>query len=349
MSTAIRCSSCSPSNWARPGEQAAGSNQRRLWVHATLDALTVAPKEHWHVILAGPALRAAHHGCETRLHRRRHPVAGARHRSQHGDLQPVERRAARLAAGRAQTRATGDAHQSRTGPGCGPAGWTRAPTARGPGSPTASSSNCGTAPIGFSGLMASQSSLSTWQVRFDGGAQEEARGRLVSGGFFQVLGVSPAIGRVFTTADDRADFAARRHQLQLLAATLRRPSDVLGKTLTVRNAALTIIGVTPPGFIGETSGQQPDFWLPLRAAAPRAARRGLAARYAAGQGDVAARVRTAETGSDAGAGRRRRPMRSFRPTWNRSTAPPRQARPPRAFGPASPNPAGRARRVVDAQ
>jgi putative ABC transport system permease protein len=49
---------------------------------------------------------------------------------------------------------------------------------------------------GFSALMASQSSRSTWQVRFDGGAAEEASGRLVSVGFFQVLGVGPVIGRV---------------------------------------------------------------------------------------------------------------------------------------------------------
>ena len=39
---------------------------------------------------------------------------------------------------------------------------------------------------------------------------------------------------------------------------------MLGKTFTLRKAALTIIGVAPPGFIGETSGQQPDLWLPLR-------------------------------------------------------------------------------------
>src|SRR6185436_3001692 len=35
----------------------------------------------------------------------------------------------------------------------------------------------------FSELMASQSSLMTWPVRFEGGGWEEARGRLVSGGF----------------------------------------------------------------------------------------------------------------------------------------------------------------------
>src|SRR5260221_8878925 len=40
--------------------------------------------------------------------------------------------------------------------------------------------------------------------------------------------------------------------------------DVVGKTFPLRKAALTIIGVAPPGFVGETSGQQPDMWLPLR-------------------------------------------------------------------------------------
>ena len=40
--------------------------------------------------------------------------------------------------------------------------------------------------------------------------------------------------------------------------------DVLGKTLTIRKATLTIVGVAARGFIGETSGQQPDMWLPLR-------------------------------------------------------------------------------------
>src|SRR6185295_13962377 len=40
--------------------------------------------------------------------------------------------------------------------------------------------------------------------------------------------------------------------------------DVLGKTFIVRKATLTIVGVAARGFIGETSGQQPDMWIPLR-------------------------------------------------------------------------------------
>jgi predicted permease len=40
--------------------------------------------------------------------------------------------------------------------------------------------------------------------------------------------------------------------------------DVLGKTLVLRGTALTIIGVAPRRFIGETQGQRPDVWAPLR-------------------------------------------------------------------------------------
>lgn len=117
---------------------------------------------------------------------------------------------------------------------------------------------------GFSGLMASQSSVNTWQIRVDGRAPEEASGRLVSGGFFEVLGVHPAIGRLFTTTEDRGEpaYAVISH-----AYWQRRFSgrpDVIGKTLIVRDTPVSIVGVTPAGFVGETSGQQPDLWLPLR-------------------------------------------------------------------------------------
>ena len=115
----------------------------------------------------------------------------------------------------------------------------------------------------FSGLMASQTSLSTWHVRVDGGTPEEARGRLVSGGFFEVLGVRPTIGRLFTTDQDRGDplYAVISHAYWQRRFAGR--PDVIGKTLIVRTTPVFIVGVTPEGFVGETSGQQPDLWLPL--------------------------------------------------------------------------------------
>ena len=115
----------------------------------------------------------------------------------------------------------------------------------------------------FSAIMASQSSLESWQVRYSGHDWEEAHGRMVSGSYFETLGIEAAMGRVFTSADDRADSPSAvigyGYWQRRFAGR-----NVLGQSFTLRNAVLTIIGVAPRGFIGETAGQEPDFWLPLR-------------------------------------------------------------------------------------
>ena len=116
----------------------------------------------------------------------------------------------------------------------------------------------------FSQVMASQSSFNTWQVRIDGGATENAGGRLVSGGYFQVLGVRPAMGRFFTVAEDAVETPHAVISYSYWQRRFGGRPDVLGRTITLRNQALTIVGVTPAAFIGETSGQRPDLWLPLR-------------------------------------------------------------------------------------
>ena len=116
----------------------------------------------------------------------------------------------------------------------------------------------------FASLMASQSSLNTWQVRIEGAAPEEARGRLVSGGFFEVLGVRPAIGRLFTQGEDQSQVAYAVLSHAYWQRRFGGRTDVLGKTLVIRGTSITIIGVGPPGFVGETSGQLPDVWLPIR-------------------------------------------------------------------------------------
>ncbi len=75
----------------------------------------------------------------------------------------------------------------------------------------------------FSAVMATQSDFDTWQVRVGDGEWEQASGRLVSGGFFQVLGVIPVLGHAFTAADESDGRSLRGHQLQLLAAPFRWP------------------------------------------------------------------------------------------------------------------------------
>ena len=117
---------------------------------------------------------------------------------------------------------------------------------------------------GFSSLMASQSPLDTWALRVNGGDWESGTGRLVSGGYFDVLGIRPLIGRVFTPGDDTMESPNVVISYNYWQRRFGGRSDVLGKNLAFRTADLTVIGVTPPGFIGETNGQQPDFWIPLQ-------------------------------------------------------------------------------------
>jgi predicted permease len=116
----------------------------------------------------------------------------------------------------------------------------------------------------LSAVMATQSSLQTFQVRVDGGQWESARGRLVSGEFFQTLGVRPAAGRMFDAADDRAaaPYAVISHRYWQQRFGGR--ADVVGRTVTVRSTPVTIVGVAPRGLVGETAAQIPDFWLPVR-------------------------------------------------------------------------------------
>ncbi len=118
----------------------------------------------------------------------------------------------------------------------------------------------------LSGLCASQLALERWPVRIKGGSQEQARGRLVSENYFAVFGVKPAMGRLFLLSDGGVagqdpyavisyDYWRRRFG--------KNPS-VLGTKIRIRKATLVIIGVAAPGFRGETVGQDPDLWLPLR-------------------------------------------------------------------------------------
>ncbi|HEV8397320.1 MAG TPA: ABC transporter permease [Vicinamibacterales bacterium] len=116
----------------------------------------------------------------------------------------------------------------------------------------------------FLSLMAAQSTLDTWQARVDHGQPEPLRGRLVSGSFFDVLGVVPAAGRLFTRDHDGVPRAEALVSHGFWQRRLGGRLDAIGHTVIVRDTPITIIGVTPAGFAGESGGQQPDLWLPLR-------------------------------------------------------------------------------------
>jgi len=90
-------------------------------------------------------------------------------------------------------------------------------------------------------------------------------GLLVSGSYFPVLGLRPALGRLLGSEDDRAvggsDAVVVSHaywQNRLGA----RP-DVLNETMVINGEAMTIAGVAPEGFDGTVVGLKPDVFLPI--------------------------------------------------------------------------------------
>ena len=116
----------------------------------------------------------------------------------------------------------------------------------------------------FTGVMASQSNFWGWSFRVGSGETEHALGRLVSGTYFDVLGVKPAAGRLFTQEEDRGEppYAVISYDYWQRRFGGRR--DVIGTTLTLKHAVLTIIGVSAKGFGGETNDQGPEIWIPIQ-------------------------------------------------------------------------------------
>jgi putative ABC transport system permease protein len=97
------------------------------------------------------------------------------------------------------------------------------------------------------------------------GQTERARGEFVSGNYFEVLGVSPALGRVFTLDDDRVPGAEPYVILSHSYWQRRFAGDpsVLNKTLRINNVEMTVVGVAQAGFYGVQIGQTPDVFVPL--------------------------------------------------------------------------------------
>jgi hypothetical protein len=119
----------------------------------------------------------------------------------------------------------------------------------------------------FEQVTAFQAGLSRLPVRRQG-VDENSRPLVVeyvSGEYFQVLGIGPFGGRVFTPDDD-ARSAAPVAVLSYHAWQNNYGSDrtVVGAAVNIDGHPFTIVGVAPPGFFGETlRGNPADVWLPI--------------------------------------------------------------------------------------
>jgi len=117
-------------------------------------------------------------------------------------------------------------------------------------------------PPAFSGVLARfETTLSVAGL----GETERARGELVSGNYFDVLGVRPALGRTLTMADETSP-GANPVAVLSYGYWMRKfagDSSILNKSLTVNGTPLTIVGVSQQGFTGVQIGQLPDVFIPL--------------------------------------------------------------------------------------
>jgi predicted permease len=102
-------------------------------------------------------------------------------------------------------------------------------------------------------------------ITFDGHA-DIVTGNLVSGNFYQQLGVQPAFGRAIQPSDDDAPGSGSVAVISdgLWTRLFGRSHSVIGKTIELNLIPITIVGVNSPGFTGASSVQlPPEVYLPL--------------------------------------------------------------------------------------
>jgi predicted permease len=100
-----------------------------------------------------------------------------------------------------------------------------------------------------------------------GGAGQPERifGQIVSGNWFSVVGVKPALGRGIVPEEDKVP---GRDAVVVLSDSLWRrrfgaDPSVVGRAILVNGQRFTVVGVTPPAFRGIDRGLIPEFWAPL--------------------------------------------------------------------------------------
>ena len=93
---------------------------------------------------------------------------------------------------------------------------------------------------------------------------ERAFGELVTGNYFDTLGIRPALGRFFLPEEDGTPGA---HPVVVLGYGIWQQrfaaaAGALGRQIRINNVPFTVIGIAPPGFKGVNAVFGPDLWIP---------------------------------------------------------------------------------------
>jgi predicted permease len=99
------------------------------------------------------------------------------------------------------------------------------------------------------------------------GRTERVEGELVSGNYFQALGVKPALGRLFTPEED--DRVYKGHPVVVLSyqywmSRFGGDPGVLGQKMIIDDYPMTVVGVSAPGFTGLDPARSPQVRVPIQ-------------------------------------------------------------------------------------
>ncbi|MGA3212612.1 MAG: ABC transporter permease [Terriglobales bacterium] len=118
----------------------------------------------------------------------------------------------------------------------------------------------------FTGLCAAATDHGVEVKAGDGSASDDkALGRMVSGNYFNVLGLQAAMGRLFSNSDDTAENA---NPVAVLGfgywqRKFAQSSTIIGKDIRLNGYPFTVVGVAPAGFDGDVVGETMAVYVPL--------------------------------------------------------------------------------------
>ena len=107
--------------------------------------------------------------------------------------------------------------------------------------------------------------LTPLDVSIDGTSEPPADGALVSGHYFDLLGIRPSIGRVIGPGDDRVP---NGHPVVVISdgywnRRFGRDPSIVGGSISIAGTPMTVVGVTSRGFFGVDVGTSPEIYVPL--------------------------------------------------------------------------------------
>ncbi len=114
----------------------------------------------------------------------------------------------------------------------------------------------------FSGLVAHSMMFASFSRD---ASSQLVMGELVTGNYFDVMGITPALGRTFLPEEDETPGT---HPVAVLShgfwqREFGAAPDIVGQTFKMNGTTYTVVGVTQAEFTGTLPGIAPDLWLPM--------------------------------------------------------------------------------------